>query len=467
MTTPPDDTERRLRDALHQRATQVHEDDLTRSFDELQQPGPEAGQGPRRSWLGAVAAAVVSAAAAVGIGVVTRHGDVAPAPVVTQTVAASPSPTGTPSGTAQPTQNATGGATGSGPIAAQEQPRSAIPWSQVGPGWVVAVWASNRAAPTGTLYLVSPTATRYAIASIPTNFSAVDVSPDGRRVLTQSLNSQSVSDTSQTVTEWDLTSGTSHVVAKATRTVRYSKPTAKAILVSDDPSGDPLQGHLERRGLDGSLQISFPVGSAAGIETPDGLFIVAHSNEGLTVFGNSTGAVVHSLPAPNGYGGCYPISWWSDGRVVVTCSSSGGVDLNNVWLYPVSGGPPAQLTQASSRAQRGYVNAWQLSGGVLLEQAQACAYGPLDIQIGNAAPRSLNPDLKGIGLALAREDPDHVVNDSAYVPVAPSDSTTGGGCSGGTGLGLYNVVTGASAKLLGPQVNGGTVFSFAVIDPSR
>jgi len=460
--TPRDDTERRLRDALHQRATEVREGDLTRSFVELERPRSAAGRRPGRSWMGAAAAAVAIAAAAVGIGVVSRHGDVTPAPVATQTVSASPDPTGTPSGTAKPTASATRGVTGWGPIAAQEQPRSAIPWSQVGPGWVVGVWGASRAAQTGTLYLVSPTATRYAIASIPTNVTVVDVSPDGRRALTQSL------DTSQAVSEWDLTGGTSRLVPQVSGRlvpgvsglVRYSRPTAKALLVSVNPL-DPLQGHLERRGLDGSLQLTFPVGSAAGIETPDGLFVVAQGSTGLTVFGNSTGAVVRSLPAPSGYGGCSPISWWSDGRAVVSCSRSDGTDVSNVWLYPVSGGPPAQLTQASSLAQRGYVDAWQLSGGVLLEQAQACGYGPLDIQIGNAAPRSLGPELKGVGKALAGTDPVTVVNDSAYVLLASGD------CSMGDGIGLVNVLTGASGTLLGPQVNGGTVFQFAVVGPSR
>ncbi len=460
MTTSGDDRERRLRGALGQRASEVREDDLTRSFDELQRSAREAGRGPRRSWMGAAAAAVVIAAAAVGIGVVSRHGDVTPAPVATQIVTVSPDPTGTPPASAQPTPNGTRGATASGPIAAQEQPRSSIPWPQVGPGWVAAVWGSSRAAQTGTLYLVSPTATRYAIASIPTNVALLDVSPDGRRALTQSP------DASRAVSEWDLTSGTSRVVPQVSGIVRYSKPTAKALLDSVDTSGDSLQGHLERRGLDGSLQLTFLVGSAAGIETPDGLFVVAHSKAGLAVWGNATGAVVRSLPAPSGYGSCFPMSWWGDGRAVVYCSRSDGTDVSNVWLYPVSGGPPAQLTQASPLAQRGYVDVWQLSSGVLLVQAPACGYGPLDIQIGSSAPRSLGPELKGVGNALAGTDPVAVVNDSAYVLVA-SASTSGGGCVGGDGIGLVNVLTGASGMLLGPQANGGTVAQFAVIDPSR
>jgi hypothetical protein len=64
-------------------------------------------------------------------------------------------------GTASPGVSPTSGVrAGPGMVvtAPTEQPRSAIPWGQVGPGWSAASWATSAQATTATLYLVSPSA---------------------------------------------------------------------------------------------------------------------------------------------------------------------------------------------------------------------------------------------------------------------------------------------------------------------
>ena len=89
----------------------------------------------RRSWLGALAAAVLVAAGATGIVLLTRHTGAGTDPVAQVTVTATPSVSPTSGGTAGP------GVVVLGPT---EQPRSAIPWGQVGPGWSAASWSPRR-----------------------------------------------------------------------------------------------------------------------------------------------------------------------------------------------------------------------------------------------------------------------------------------------------------------------------------
>ncbi len=137
------------------------------------------------------------------------------------------------------------------PMAARnvEAPIQDIPWSQVGPGWMLAMWNAARPTNSGsevpegeptpnnaatTLYLVDPEGGRYAI----TTFAApgeggqlptlAEWSGDGNRALFYRQGND------LTVTEVDLHSGeqTSFAVAGGYAvTPRYTRPEGKAVLL--------------------------------------------------------------------------------------------------------------------------------------------------------------------------------------------------------------------------------------------
>ena len=190
-----DDLETRLRAALHNHADEVSENRLTRTVDDAI-PGV-AGPGGRRTghaWLAAAAAAVVGGGGATGIVLATRPNAPAPEPVATVTVTPTPAPTSPP--TSPPTPSAVSSAA-PGTIAPREEPRSAIPWGQVGPGWSAASWATSAQATTATLYLVSrpgratPSAPSPRRSGLTTSPPTVDGSSPGRATRARSSSGTS------------------------------------------------------------------------------------------------------------------------------------------------------------------------------------------------------------------------------------------------------------------------------------
>lgn len=458
------DVEDRLREALRARAEDVTHGDLTRSFDEISSMRPTSA-GSRGAWVGAAAAAVVVAAAATGIAVVARHDDGGIAgPVATQTVTAAPAPTGSPTplvqSTIQPLPNAsagTGGLTTSPPFAAREEPRSTIPWAQVGPGWTAATWSPTRPAGSGaptpaTLFLVSPSGARYAVGQVDTWTTVEDVSPDGRRILVSS---------STFITEWDVARGAvSHRFSVAPRLVvsaKYTRPTGQAVLVSSNDAASFNQP-LERRTLDGVVQQVYPGFLDAPIISADGLTLVS----GLNVFDNA-GHVVRTLSAPAGYKNCQSLRWWQPGQLLVSCSH--GPSLSNLWLYPTSGAVATQLTQAAADRPAdnragpfGFVDAWRMSSGILVQAGSGCGNGP----VGILAPDGL---MDPFTLARPQTEPGSdpglyitaVVGNTAYLSVYS--------CSGPRSVPLVisDLGTKVYHALLGPGANDGSALAWVTL----
>lgn len=367
-----------------------------------------------------------------------------------------------PSASSSPASSSAVRAAGKGAAAAvpvtREAPRAEIPWAQVGGGWTAAVWAATVSPGPGTLYLLSPAGTRYAVGAVPANTYVADVSPDGRRVLTVEGNPAGL-------VEWDVAAGAPRTInvpppIGGSREVRYSKPSARAVLVLNVTRQPAV---LERRGLDGSLESSYP-DTSSYLAAPDGKDLVAARQDGLAVVSNP-GSVIRSLPAPGGYESCTPLSWWSAGAVLVQCSAKSSQATPNLWVYPVSGAPATQLTKAtvaSGAEQFGYLMAWRYSGGTLIEAGAGCGHGGLGIlnASGKGDSRRLNiPAEPGSDTA---PDVQAVVGDNAYLTVEESC-----GAVGARSLVRYDLGKDAPTYFLGTKANGGTVVSSVVIDPSR
>jgi hypothetical protein len=163
---------------------------------------------------------------------------------------------------------------------------------------------------------------------------------------------------------------------------------------------------------------------------------------------SSNGQIKRSYPAPRDYQHCDPIRWWRRDVVVMTCEpvASTGAD---VWAVPLAGAP-SMLTGGDTSGV-GYVDAWQTPHGTLFMTQPACGTrGQL---------HSLDEDGQAVVVQLSL--PPGVTGVPGVVAVQPDQVTliTTGCDSVSRTLLRYTMATGATAPLLGPGLNGGTVVS--------
>ncbi len=353
------------------------------------------------------------------------------------------------------------------PMAAQgvEAPLGAVPWPQVGPGWMLAVWspvpglhpgetpppgAPTWQTATTTLYLVDPAGGRYPITTFPPpgdgeSPKLVDWSGDGTRALF------ATDEKGRTVlTEVYLRSGakTPFTIERTGVNPRYTRPDGKAVLLYKWKGSKP--GSLERVDLAGNHQLTYPVGQDFDgyLSTPDGTQLAVGTTSGLALMGND-GAVGKALPIA-GQKDCTPTRWWDAGSTtaLTRCDSSGGSQL---WLVPIDGGTPTPLTAPNNghnSPDYGDLNAWQVPAGTYVQAAGAC---------GVIFLAKLNGDGTTSKVSVPEAKSDSVV--VVGVNGGDLDLKARAGCGGGQALIDYSPATGTSTVLLGPPVNGGGVIN--------
>jgi hypothetical protein len=264
------------------------------------------------------------------------------------------------------------GSTGSAGIlgAGQTGPRSAVPWRQVGPGWVLAeywpgrpVWEFKPRAARATLYLIDPAGGRYRLyqwRATKTPPYLVDWSGDKKRALlslspTSSQLEQVVLPTGQT-TEFRLP-GDAQALA-------YTRPTGQAVLGYRGMSAP----ELARYRLTGQLAqvlVRKAVGLSA-VYSPSGTVLAAGGQDGILLVSSRNGAV-RSLPVPGVRGTCAPSRWWSP-RVILAFCQVKGTSGTRLWLVPASGARPLALTAQPAVHGAEAIGAW-LVGGQLYGQS--------------------------------------------------------------------------------------------------
>jgi hypothetical protein len=343
-----------------------------------------------------------------------------------------------------------------------EAPLGSVPWSQVGPGWMLATWSPvpglrpGESPPPGTptwqtatttLYLVDPAGGRYSITTFPPTGDGpspklVDWSGDATRALF------STQEKGQTViTEVDLRSGTktTFTVEGTQLTPRYTRPDGKAVLLHRwKGSGS---GSLDRVDLAGNHQLTYPVGQGFNgyLSTPDGTQLVVGRASGLALMGND-GVAGKAVPIA-GQKDCTPMRWWDAGSTIALtrCGSSAGSQL---WLVPIDGGTPTALTAPTNGQGPDYgdLNAWQLPAGTYLQAAGACGVVYLAELNGDGTTSQVSvPEVKSGSVVVLG------------VNGGDLDLQARAGCGGGQSLIDYNPAAGTSTVLLGPPVNGGGV----------
>jgi TolB protein len=270
--------------------------------------------------------------------------------------------------------------TGTAAGAAVAQPARAaepagVPWSHVGPGWVLAQYTS--AAPEGgktgpaELYLISPGGARYRLARWPDFRFAPELvawSPDGKRALFQVFSGKGG------VEQLTLATGRmSTFVMQGTATpIGYTTPDGLNI-VAGRPSGTGTI--LARYSLSGRLVQSLGY-SADGqvLYAPSGAEFATGGSRGVKLVSNR-GSLIRTLPVPGtSANSCSPVRWWNGGTILASCSPPGSA-VPRLWLVPVSGAHPKALTpprNPNRSGDLGDLDAWQLSSGLYLQAAGPC-----------------------------------------------------------------------------------------------
>jgi TolB protein len=366
---------------------------------------------------------------------------------------------GPPIASAEPTNSPTMAAHG------VEAPLGAVPWSQVGPGWMLAMWSPvpglhpGEQAPPGTptyqtasttLYLVDPAGGRYSITTFPppgdgSNPTLADWSGDGTRALfTTTENDNTV------LTQVDLRSGakTTFTVGRNSGTPRYTRPDGKAVLL--ETSAGLGHASLERVDLAGNHQLTYPVGPdfMGYLPTPDGMQLVLGAGSGLALMGND-GVAGKALPIA-GQEECAPMSWWDTASTIAVarCRNSAGSQL---WLVPTDGRAPTALTapnKGDHGPDYGDMSAWQLPTGTYVQAQGACGVIFLAKLNGDGTTSKVSvPQVQSATVVVIGANGGDLELKSAV------------GCGGGQSLIDYNPAAGTSTVLLGPSVNGGGVIT--------
>jgi hypothetical protein len=253
--------------------------------------------------------------------------------------------------------------------------RASVPWSRVGPGWVLAQYTS---APPGsggsgpeTLYLVSPNGARYQLARWPNWRSApqlVGWSPDGQRALFQVFSGKGGTEVLTLATGQVST----FVLPDQASPIGFTTPRGLNI-VAGRPSGSGTS--LARYSLSGRLLQRLGY-SADGevLYAPSGTEFATGTSAGLKLVGNN-GALLENLPVPGtSANSCRPVRWWTSGTILASCipPDSG---IPQLWLVPAGGARPTALTppRRASSGDLGDLDAWSLPGGLYLQAAGPCA----------------------------------------------------------------------------------------------
>ena len=212
----------------------------------------------------------------------------------------------------------------------------------------------------------------------------------------------------------------------------YSAWTSTACPSTPTPRRSP-----GRAGTDGGLLYS-----------PDGTELVLGTTGGFEVVSN-TGQPVRYLPMSPRAGTCQPARWWAAGVLLASCTPrDSGIPL--LWLVPVDGGPPAQLTVTPGQRSGDYgdVNAWALPGGDYVQDLGACGY----IYLAKAGRGQEDQPGQSAGHSGRQV---RVRSRRLQRPAGPHRHLFV--LAGSASLMWFDPAAGAVTPLLGPPVNAGSV----------
>lgn len=257
----------------------------------------------------------------------------------------------------------------------QERPGTDVPWSQVGPGWVLAVYAAFPLGEGGqgpqTLYLVDPAGGRYVLdRSRVTGYHATqleDWSAAARRALVRVPSS-----------EIDLASGKPVSLGNPSLDAAiFSQPAGDAIISPSFPGAGP--GQLDELEPTGRKVLATGSFLAWPAYAPGDATLAIGERNGVALV-KTGGGLLRWLRVPvSGDATCTVARWWNANTVLATCSA--GAQSRGLWLVPADSARPVLLAGADQDP----VGAWQLPAGRYLQVESAQRQGELVRETANGS----------------------------------------------------------------------------------
>jgi hypothetical protein len=332
--------------------------------------------------------------------------------------------------------------------------RSAVPWSEVGPGWSLVTYttatpfAARPKPGATTLYLVDPAGGKYVMyhwAHVP-DYGGVDLlawSGDGKRAMLEVAKSP----TSGVQLLEQLTLATGRLarlpLPASTDPVSYTRPDGLAVLAYHFLSS-PLRVQVARYNLSGKLEkVLYTVkpttdnggffNSNSSPYNPSGTAIAitadpsgATGTERAVLIDNAGGLIRRYRSGDS----CQVSGWWTTTQLLTdTCAT------NRLFLTPISGAKPRPLTPASKSPDQFVDDALQLAGHVYVQlSGPACGTGSLAV-VRNGRLASVRVPRVSSGATLV------TVSGSRLLIVANH-------CMASSGLLLFNPATSAEVQVL-------------------
>ena len=325
---------------------------------------------------------------------------------------------------------------------------SVVPWTEVGPGWLLATWLS---AGDEFLVLVSPDGVRYVLQQVPF-YTELESWPAGAtRAL---LVRPDANGRTQHVWVLDLRSGATldsfRVAQSGFLNARLTLPWGLAVYLLRDHRGGAV---LSRTSLDNARQVTYPgtfskVGKfdATFLSTTDGTELVFGAQHGLAIVSN-TGALVAQLRFA-GSANCSPTRWWAPSVILAACGSP-----THLFEVPLDGTAPIELTRSPVAPDQADLNAWQIGSTVYVEsllRTPTCDWEAAQTLHGSTPRRIQIPGVPirhgDAGIVGATSTSLVIQTDAACAPNAQSARIL-----------YFSPATDSSMIVLGPHANGGGV----------
>ena len=312
--------------------------------------------------------------------------------------------------------------------AGQTGPRSAVPWRQVGPGWVLAEYwpgsfgfVGKPMAAAAVLYLFDPAGGRYRLYRWPVTENPPFLE-DWSGDKTRALLSTAAGALEQVILA---TGKVSHIrLPGQTQAIGYTRPSGQGLLgwrlvgSHYQLARYHLNGRLAKVLMSGALGISAVysgTGATLAVQAPHGLWLLSNH-----------GGLLRALPVPGAGAGCYPSRWWNSGAILARCQSTSS-SRSRLWLVPGDGSSPMPLTAQRTRhsPDPGDLGAWRSSRRLYLQALSYYGFWRIFRQAANGQVAGVTvPRTAGDNWILTARGPRLLLLSPGSPPCSQSPSTS-------------------------------------------
>lgn len=253
--------------------------------------------------------------------------------------------------------------------AAPASPAPAAAQVRATTGWAALELAPAKGTGNSIIQLVSPAGVRTTVLSVPQNEGLIDISNDGRRILTGAYTR-----TAEVFRVRDLVAHTTTSFVANYDVVRFTNPSGQALLAQgfDSHTRSGL-GNVVRLDLRGKRVVTYTGTTGPGyLPSATGAFLIGtDATNHLTVSANASGVKLRTLPKPAGYDYCVPQRNVSATSVTGSCVQK-GTNKMQIFRWAITGGAPIAITSKLQSQPYGYSYSWNTAAGQAVAIAPSC-----------------------------------------------------------------------------------------------